>query len=143
MEQFKKKFLWRTRTSDKSRWKNPRESIGERIGMRGGTDTCWQVVGPARSVWAKLGPEIKDYLENEKYGPALSINIYMIGLSEATAAPEILVCSTDIKARRDVRKAIEESGILSDYPGIGVGEDDEPPDLLAQNDIDLDRKSVV
>jgi hypothetical protein len=123
---------------DKYRWKNPRNSIGEQRGVvRNGKYVCWEAIGPVREVWKRLGPEIKDYVENScKYGPALSIEIYMIGRTEDTAAPKILICSTDPVTRKDVRRAIIGSGIMDNYPPIGLGDTTNLPDLLAQEDIE-------
>lgn len=126
------------RDRDRSQWENPRTSIGEWRGVvREGRYTCWEAVGPVRETWARLGPEIKDYIETScKYGPALSLEIYMIGRSEATAAPKILICSTDVTARKEVRRAIMGSGIMNNYPPIGLGDTAKLPDLLAQEDIE-------
>lgn len=67
----------------------------------------------------------------------------MIGRTEDTATPKILICSQDSTARREVRKAIEGSGILDGYPGFGLGNSPRPPGegspfsgRLAQEDIE-------
>jgi hypothetical protein len=105
--------------------------------MLNGRYTCWEAVGPVRETWKRLGPEIKDYVENScKYGPSLSFGIYMIGRTEDRAAPKILICSTDLIARKEVRKAIHGSGILSRYPPIGLGDTGRLPDLMAREDIE-------
>jgi hypothetical protein len=54
--------------------------------------------------------------------------MYMIGRTEDTASPIILVCSKDKATRRNVRRTIKESEILWAYPGIGLGETAELPD---------------
>ncbi|RDL37396.1 uncharacterized protein BP5553_04829 [Venustampulla echinocandica] len=123
---------------NKSQWENPRSSIGELRGVvRNGRYSCWEAVGPVREAWSRLGPEIKDYVENFcKYGPALSLEIYMIGRTEDTAAPKVLICSADLIARKSVRKEIMGSGIMDKYPAIGLGDTARLPDLLAQEDVE-------
>lgn len=109
---------------DKSQWENPRSSIGElRAVVQNGRYTCWEAVGPALEAWRVLGPEIIRYVESShKYDPAvrLGLAIYMIGRTEDTAAPKILISSTDLTVRKEVRKAIIESGIMDKYPAIGL-----------------------
>ena len=50
------------------------------------------------------------------------LEIYMIGRTEDSAAPKILICSADIMARKEVRRAIMGSGIMNSYPAIGLGD---------------------
>jgi hypothetical protein len=123
---------------DRSQWENLRTSIGERRELvQNGRYTVWEAVGPVRETWKRLGPEIKDYVETScKYGPSLSFGIYMIGRTEDRAAPKILICSTDPMARKEVRKAIRGSGIMSRYPPIGLGDTGRLPDLMAREDIE-------
>src|SRR6266536_2490339 len=106
------------RDRDRSQWENPRASIGEWRGpVRNGQYTCWEAVGPVRETWSRLSREIKDYIEAScKYGPALILEIYMIGRTEETASPKILICSMDVTARKEVRRAIMGSGIMNNYP---------------------------
>ena len=129
-------LFWRRR--DKVAWENPRCSVGERRGsVQDGKFTCWEAVGPVRETWKRLGPQIKDYVEREyTYGPALTIEIYMIGRTEEKAAPKILICSTDSRARKEVRRAICGSGIMDNYSPIGLGDASRLPDLMAQEDIE-------
>jgi hypothetical protein len=128
-------------------WENPRSSIGEQRGTfrnKKGTFICWDAVGPVRDLWNRLRPEIKEYVDEEcEYGPALILEIYMIGRTEETAAPKILICSQNPTARRGARKAIKGSGILNDHPGIGLGDSPRPPGedfpfprRLAQEDLE-------
>jgi hypothetical protein len=111
---------------DKSQWENPRMSIGKQIHTsrhRRQTYTYWEAVGPARDAWNKLGSEIKDFIEDSCiFVPSLTVDICMIGKTEDTAAPMVLVYSMDFNARKEVRKAIEASGIMKNYPSIGLGD---------------------
>jgi hypothetical protein len=124
---------------DRKQWENPRSSIGERRGvLQNGKYICWEAVRPVREAWITLRHEIMDYVQNScKYGPALSLGIYMIGRTEDTATPKILICSTDLKARKEVRRAIMESGIMNNYPVIGLGDSAGFPIDLAPGDIKL------
>jgi hypothetical protein len=117
-------------------WENPERSIGEQRGVvRNGRYKCWEAVGPAAETWKRLFPEIKDYVQNSWHdGRALIVvEIYMIGRTEDTAAP---ICSADLMARRALRRAIEESGIMNSYPATGLGDTARLPDRLAQQDIE-------
>ncbi|KAH7309936.1 hypothetical protein BKA65DRAFT_370516, partial [Rhexocercosporidium sp. MPI-PUGE-AT-0058] len=117
-------------------WPNPRNSIGERIAVfRGGKYTCWEAIGPAREVWTRLSKAIKEHIPNTKDKERLSMMFYMIGKTEETAAPYVLICG-QATARKLVRDAIRASKVLDDYPGIGLGDKSKPPDLLAQDDIE-------
>jgi hypothetical protein len=130
---------------DRRQWENPRSSIGERREVftnKKGTFTCWEAVGPVRDTWNRLRPEIKEYVEIKcEPGPALRLEIYMIGRTEDTAAPKILICSQNPVARKGARKAIKGSGILDNHPGIGLGDSPRPPGenslgRLAQEDLE-------
>jgi hypothetical protein len=52
----------------------------------------------------------------------------MIGHNESNASPKILICSTDSKTRKDIRKLIKDSKIMERYPGIGLGDVSALPD---------------
>jgi hypothetical protein len=88
---------------DRKQWENPRSSIGERRGVvLNGKYICWEAVGPVHEVWITLSHEIKDSLLHScKYGPAFGVGIYMIGRTEDTAAPKILIFSTNLKVRKE------------------------------------------
>ncbi|KAK3314589.1 hypothetical protein B0H66DRAFT_315761 [Apodospora peruviana] len=112
-------------------WLNPEESIGERLGeIQSGKYTCWKPVGHARDVWNTIRPKIKEYLDNFcTSGSSLAIlEMYMIGKTEATAAPMILICSPDKMTRKQIRKMIKENGFLDEHSGLGLGDTAELPD---------------
>ncbi|KAF5613564.1 PNG1 with de-n-glycosylation function (n-glycanase) [Fusarium subglutinans] len=113
------------------KWNNPEDSIGTFIGfLRGGRYRCWEAVGPARLAFSELSPDIKNCLETSNIPPAdiVSWSIYMVGHTEENAAPEILICSTDSKTRKKLRKLIRDSKIMDKYPGIGLGDVSALPD---------------
>ncbi|KAF5546668.1 n-glycanase [Fusarium mexicanum] len=94
------------------KWNNPEDSIGTFIGyLRGGRYRCWEAVGPARLAFSELSPDIKNCLETSSIPPAdiVSWSVYMVGHTEENAAPKILICSTDSKTRKKMRKLIRDS----------------------------------
>ena len=115
------------RPKEKKTWPNPRESIGNPVGMLpDGKGTYWTAKGPARDVWKYLGRKIRNCIEEDgacEYGSAvLTMEIYMVGSNEDTAVPQILICSEDEKARKQVLKAIEKSEIMNQHPAIGLAQ---------------------
>ncbi|KAK3385539.1 hypothetical protein B0H63DRAFT_184053 [Podospora didyma] len=115
----------------KPKWDDPAESIGERLGdLRAGKYTCWQPVGRARVAWNAIRPNVKKYLDD--FCPpscsSLILELYMIGKTQETAAPTILICSSDKSTRKTIRKLIKDNGFLDRYPGIGLGDTEELPD---------------
>ncbi len=116
------KFFKRDR--ERGPWPNPKASIGNPVGkLPDGKSTYWIAKGPAREAWSRLWPEVGNCIKACEYGPALvSVGFYMVGVTKETAAPQILVCSVDKKARDQVLKAIERSDIMDPYPAIGLGQ---------------------
>ncbi|KAF2685470.1 hypothetical protein K458DRAFT_24991 [Lentithecium fluviatile CBS 122367] len=82
---------------------------------------CWEATGTPRSVYLEsLGPNITAYLD-EHFGCApgndhITISMYMIGDSVGKALPTLLFISKNPDTRREARKAIKESGIMSRFP---------------------------
>ncbi|KAK2616511.1 hypothetical protein QQS21_000554 [Conoideocrella luteorostrata] len=107
------------------KWENPKDSMGESVGpLHGGRYHCWEAVGSARQAFTQLSPEIKGYLEASNI-PAIdsvSWSMYMIGRTPEKAAPKLLICSTDRKARKFIRKLIKGSKIMEKHPGVGLGD---------------------
>jgi len=117
------------------RWENLRSSIREITEcVRDGRYKCWEAVG---EVWTRLGPEIKNFVDDSsKPVPGLAFGMYMIGHTEDTAKPKILIFLTDFTGRKGVRKAILESGILESDPPIRLGDMAKAPSLMAQGEIE-------
>jgi hypothetical protein len=144
----------------KSKWDDAGESLGTFIGRFPGTRyQCWEAKGKAREAFNKLSSEIKECLQASNTTPAADIvtwSIYMIGKTENTASPKVLICSTDQKDRKRVRRIIKEGKIMEKYPGIGLGDTSTLPDrhvirelareaikALIPPDIPIDAKGVV
>lgn len=140
MERLINKIFKRDR--ERGPWPNPKASIGNPVGkLPDGKSTYWIAKGPAREVWKHLACEIKDCIQNGacEYGSALlSVELYMFGVTEETAAPQILVCSVDKKTRDQVLRAIEKSDIMKPHPAIGLGQISSLGELkrLSEDDIE-------
>ncbi len=98
-------------------WDNPIESLGTFISfLKVGhlRYRCWEASGRARAAFQQLSPEIKACLEASNTPPSgiVSWSIYMIGHTESTASPRILICSTEPKTRKAIWKLIKESKIM-------------------------------
>ncbi|KAH6960235.1 hypothetical protein DER45DRAFT_642194 [Fusarium avenaceum] len=113
------------------KWDCPTESLGALVGpLHGGRYHCWEAAGKARQIFTRLSIEIKEYLEASTISTCdiISWSLYMIGRTPGTAAPKVLICSTNSKARKSIRKSIEYSGIMKNYPGVGLGDTSTLPD---------------
>ncbi|CAJ0545059.1 Ff.00g085320.m01.CDS01 [Fusarium sp. VM40] len=112
-------------------WDCPEESLGALVGpLHGGRYQCWEVAGKARQIFTKLSTEIKEYLEATTISTCdiISWSMYMVGRTPDKAAPKVLICSTNSKVRKSIRKSIEYSGIMKNYPGVGLGDSSTLPD---------------
>jgi hypothetical protein len=113
------------------KWDCPAESLGALVGpLHGGRYQCWEAAGKARQVFTKLRIEIKEYLEATTISTCdiISWSMYMIGPTPDKAAPKVLICSTNSKVRKSIRKSLEHSGIMKNYPGVGLGDTSTLPD---------------
>lgn len=112
------------------KWPDPHLSTGQFI-VKVGKDSIWQAIGPARDAFEALAPKIKDHLErsNEPISCWVSWSIYMMGRAISTASPAIIFCCDVLKHRRDIRKAVKDSGLLDEYPGFRTGHMPQPPDF--------------
>lgn len=96
-----------------------------------GRDSIWEAIGPARDAFEDLAPNIKEYLEKsiEPISCWVTWSLYMMGRAVGTASPTIIFCCEILKHRRDIRKAVKESGLLNKYPGFKTGHMQKPPDF--------------
>ncbi|KAK4445516.1 hypothetical protein QBC34DRAFT_412959 [Podospora aff. communis PSN243] len=109
-------------------WPNPHLSVGRFI-CKVGRISCWEAQGPARSIFNEIAPKIKSYLERsvEPISSRVTWSIYMFGKAEKSANPTIIFCCDVATHRKDVRKAIVESGLLDGYRGLKTGHMPKPP----------------
>lgn len=120
------RFLHRLESKD-SKTSNETHNFEESIGVeyrKIGRLHCWQAKGPVRRSFLVLKDHIKEHLE--EHGDAVSTpviwQVYMIGKSRKSAYPVIFFCSKESDARKTVRKQIEESNILANFPGFKTGD---------------------
>lgn len=116
--------------SSAGKWPDPHLSSGQFI-IKVDKDSIWEAIGPARDAFVTLAPSIKEYLERsvEPISSWVTWSIYMMGRAVDKASPTIIFCSEVLKHRRDIRKAVKESGLLSRYPGFKTGHMSRPPDF--------------
>lgn len=104
-----------------STWPCPQTSVGRFI-SKIGSQTCWEAIGPARSTFVTLAPNIKRHLDtySEPTPEWVTWSIYMVGQSPGTATPTIIFCSESETYRKAIRNMIRDSGILQASPGIAL-----------------------
>jgi hypothetical protein len=127
----------------KPRWDNSQESTGTFYRKMGRDSSCWEAVGKARELFVLIAAEIKVYLEKHSDPVPFPVTwtIYMIGRTRETSEPMIMFCCRDLCSRKQVRKTVEESGILNQHQDVTVGDASRPPDFdqlvqLADEDLE-------
>lgn len=140
----------RALTSQGSAWPEPTVSIGREIGKLGSKAICWEAVGPARLIFNKICPRLKEHLESgvETISSWVTWSMYMVGKTPEHASPTILFCCEVSAHRKLVRNVIKESGILDKYPGIKTADAPRPPDFnqlirLAEVNSELGKDIVI
>jgi peptide-N4-(N-acetyl-beta-glucosaminyl)asparagine amidase len=116
---------------NKCRWLNPEKSTGIFYCKMGRDLCCWEAVDGAREAFIQIAEEIKGHLEkfSDPVHHPVTWTMYMIGRTKETAEPTIMFCCKETCCRQEVRKTIEESGILDKYPGVRAGDSNRPPDF--------------
>jgi hypothetical protein len=96
-----------------------------------GSAECWEATGAVRETFKDLSKDIKNYLKDwgELGDPVVTWSIYMIGKTKSTAIPTLLFCCSERGPRKSIKSQILESGILSRYPGVRVGDCSKSPDF--------------
>jgi len=109
------------------------EFVGEFYCLMGSTGKkCWQAVGSVCDTFTeKLSREIEAVLSDweDSDDGIFGLGIFMIGPSESTAKPTLLVHDGTKTARKAVRAIIEESRILDRYPDFRIDDCDRAPDF--------------
>lgn len=104
-----------------SQWPCPQTSVGRFISMIG-SQKCWEAIGPARSTFTTLAPDIKKHLDtySEPIPAWVTWSMYMVGVSPVTAAPTIIFCCESEPYRKAIRNMIRDSGVLNAFPSIAL-----------------------
>lgn len=122
--------------TQRSPWPDPERSVGVRWCSLG-KNSCWEATGPAQEIAAKVLCKIKDVLESQHeylnegvcIRRVLLFGLYMVGRAKAQARPTILFSCENKMQRQRAMKAVRESAILDEYPGVCLGESSRPPRL--------------
>lgn len=121
-----------------SHWLDYDDSIGKYIGKLD-LRHIWKATGSARNAFENLAPNIKLFLDGgvEPISSRVSWSIYMAGgvRSRSFVSPYIIFCCEVVEHRRDVRKMIIESGMLSRYPGLKNHDMSKLPDFDQLEDL--------
>ncbi|KAK4221763.1 hypothetical protein QBC38DRAFT_491438 [Podospora fimiseda] len=94
------------------------KSVGEEYPhARMGANRCWQAVGPARQMFEALASKIAKTLSDWEWpdDDFIAWSMFMIGPSEETAVPTLIVHGENAAARKSVCKLIQSSGILQHH----------------------------
>lgn len=118
----------------KPTWPNATASIGPECLIVNGLG-CWQVVGPALEIMAKLSRPVEELLnkhqEDLEHGEckpsAISFNMRMIGSCPSSAIPTLVISSRNRKKRTLAKALIKQSKLLNEYPGVRVKTLDKKP----------------
>ena len=104
------------------------KSVGDYVGRFGRFGHhCWETKESVRETYYnEIRPAILAHLDR-RVGSVSSqssviISSYMMGRRAATAAPTVLFVSEDASCRKEARKVIKDSGILSPYRGWKTAE---------------------
>jgi len=118
-------------------WARAEHSCGDFISKLPGGKSVWIATGPAAKVWREtLSPQIRSLLGHRFHQAGVSLFLYMVGRQKSTSSPTIIFCSSDVNARKEIRSAVQQSGILKDYPAVRLGDSSSP---LARGDSGLYR----
>jgi hypothetical protein len=96
-------------------------SLGNPVARFGKRKFCWEARGSTRETFERdIKPEIigvlQDYLGSVPGTDLFTLSLYMVGQFGYMAIPTIMFISSNEQSRRGVRKAMNESGIISQYP---------------------------
>ncbi|KAL2842926.1 hypothetical protein BJY01DRAFT_216257 [Aspergillus pseudoustus] len=116
-------------------WPEPEASIGLPRGIAKGRYSYWEAIGPALERYETIGEEIQQTLHTSlgqvPASTILSLNLYMIGRTPATAVPHIMFGCNQSEPRKRAMAVIRKSGILDRRaPGMELGHWKCPPHIL-------------
>jgi hypothetical protein len=127
---------------------HPIACIGAYIGPIDAKNYCWEIKSALRDqCQTQIYVEIQKYLEDH-FGSVpnedrITISFYMIGKSPQAASPTILFISENSEYRKDARKAIKTSGILSHYPGFKTAHSAKDPGFQKMEQLASNSDSVA
>jgi hypothetical protein len=97
--------------------------VGDYVGRFGRLGPhCWEIKEPVRATYYnEIRPAILAHLDRRvgsvSSQSSIIIVAYMMGRRSTTAAPTVLFVSEDANGRKEARKVVKDSGILSPYRG--------------------------
>jgi hypothetical protein len=126
----------RTRAPIPAKWLNPQASVGKRC-CNIGELIFWEIQDPGRAGLIPLKGEIQGFLNDhnenlnehlkKREACNLGFDIFMVGRSESTSCPTLVIISSNRKSRSKVVEAIRKSGILDKYEGVLLGKSSKHP----------------
>jgi hypothetical protein len=101
---------------------HPIACVGAYIGPMDSKNYCWEVQSTLRrqcqtQIYTEIQSHLEDHFGSVPSQDRITISFYMIGKSPQTASPTVLFISENSECRKNARKAIKTSRILSHYPG--------------------------
>ncbi|KAF2734546.1 hypothetical protein EJ04DRAFT_576804 [Polyplosphaeria fusca] len=113
----------------KTRYPNPKDSIGDLVTIDYTSSywwdkslSCWDATGPALAEFEELEPYIKQELDQSCRETTRRIiaAVYMIGKSQSTARPVIVLACTHRPSAEEAKKILKKSRILAEHPWFKV-----------------------
>ena len=94
----------------------------------GRNKSCWEAIGPARSVFNELQDDIAQYINQtcESVQKGVVWSLYMVGRTRESSSPVITFSSGEPGAREKLRESIKESKLLEKHPGFKTMSIDRP-----------------
>jgi hypothetical protein len=117
---------FRRKRSQLKPWPNPEDSLGEVIETKNKKikQKVWVAQGEALKLYQEqIHPQIEKllhHIEPPQCAP-LFLTLYMIGKTETSASPVIMISCRDRQARKDAEGTVRESCILQQFPQMGLG----------------------
>ncbi|KAF2034252.1 hypothetical protein EK21DRAFT_85687 [Setomelanomma holmii] len=99
--------------------------LGSLVGTFGASKLCWEAKGSPREQFQQglrghITKSLNDYFGSIPGNEHFTISLYMIGRFTDTAIPTVMFISKSSESRKEARRAINESRIMSRYPEFGA-----------------------
>jgi hypothetical protein len=100
-------------------------SLGRPVARFGQRRFCWEAKGSHRKkfdqeISLKIIKILDSHFDSIPGTDQFTLSLYMVGKSTFTARPTIMLISRNEQSRKGVKKAIIQSGMLSQYPDFGT-----------------------